>query len=1269
MAKSPINSAGSRAGRGFRYQDAVGALLAVQAWVGTSSFGAVVPEAHDDFDLRAGEETAFAQVKSRRREAGAFSLSDIASFVSELWDRHEAAAEAPDALILMLERGATGFDLSSMQDHALPADLLLAARLGGDSRRDRLAGKTTLRIIPSPMDEAIRLIVAHLGCTPTEASIHFGEIVRRVGVLSDENGLRGPLDAQPLTRTDVGVLVDQMRSLVALDDMDEALKTGLCEAIDFVTPIADENFYLGVDVEPGHLAAGLVAERPETRDSVLSALETQSAVLVTGPSGAGKSALMWDAASVHRHIVRWYRVRFLGAGQVPALQRLARSLRASPDAPVGFVFDDVGADLHEAWDAFVRQTPPASGVLLLGSIREEDLFLLRTRSRVREIAAKADDGVAQRLWSELRGRDQTDWAGWVEPWRMAKGLMLEYAHILTQGERMSALLSEQVDRREREGRTVELSVLRLTSFAGAASAQIDAEGLPAAIGVPDAEVSVALRRLLAEHLLRIGPDGLIGGMHQLRSAELLRLTHRGPLPSFSTTIRQALPTIAASSLEPLIANSVVSDTEFDVMLGALVSRLEATPDSLLTAGALRGLGATHIHRTLKAWLSTARARGIAPTLLSMPVAYGVAGLELPDLEQLREINAAARDLEALKLDDPREGLLKQIPRAVLDKLVERASASEVETLLASLTGTNGGPLLAALETWTVDLDALDLDDVVRLLETCNMHDAGLARRLVDSADQQALLDRLHAETPWTTPFEIREEEDGWVVAGDIVVVAPTVQTDVHGEVVAVAKKLAALAPGADFAAVRALAADGEVHGYADYQTAVKRMPRRNLLPAALPAWNRRWLDAASVLLGAPSYSDFLERGLAALKVGVLGLEQTVEAIFLGKAAEKPLARMAEAYDIARELTPPAFDTAGDGPSANSRAQVSDLQSVLHDAATELPRRFIGLPEGSSAFLMWVEALLERVDKVGQEPWSLIGEDPEPLLERLRVVLRKLHVIAGEASARGEKAALLWRRTAKSARSGNALHRVSLVADQAVEAELPRLSAAVEERLADLGRDGEVHVRREFASTLTWPPASVLVILEADDIEAWQEALVASWEPLLEAAGEGRRLFLTPRIAGVVISRLTVEGLKTAFPSPYGADEWLKRIGAVLLRDDSARRLSDLMDALVVQDGIRAWGFAGEGRPALEQATLDAATQERDRVEGAVLSSAVSQVVDIAEPLKIFIEKIDSGELDLAAEMYATLRGYDTFVGQQLSALVSVMLLSDLITQVQAHEDE
>jgi len=81
--------------------------------------------------------------------------------------------------------------------------------------------------------------------------------------------------------------------------------------------------------------------------------------------------------------------------------------------------------------------------------------------------------------------------------------------------------------------------------------------------------------------------------------------------------------------------------------------------------------------------------------------------------------------------------------------------------------------------------------------------------------------------------------------------------------------------------------------------------------------------------------------------------------------------------------------------------------------------------------------------------------------------------------------------------------------------------------------------------------------------------------------------------------------------------------------------------------------------------------EPDRCVGkcSTVRPAVSEVGDFTGFLKLFIEKIDSGSLDFTAQMNATLRGYETFVGQQLTALVRMMLLSDLITQVQADKDD
>src|SRR3546814_6484036 len=61
--------AGSNAGRGFRYQDAVSAWLAVEIWAGKRAPTIVIPEGGDDIELR-GEATSFVQVKSRREHLG-----------------------------------------------------------------------------------------------------------------------------------------------------------------------------------------------------------------------------------------------------------------------------------------------------------------------------------------------------------------------------------------------------------------------------------------------------------------------------------------------------------------------------------------------------------------------------------------------------------------------------------------------------------------------------------------------------------------------------------------------------------------------------------------------------------------------------------------------------------------------------------------------------------------------------------------------------------------------------------------------------------------------------------------------------------------------------------------------------------------------------------------------------------------------------------------------------------------------------------------------
>src|SRR3546814_18164416 len=83
------------------------------------------------------------------------------------------------------------------------------------------------------------------------------------------------------------------------------------------------------------------------------------------------------------------------------------------------------------------------GVVLLGSVREEDVTLIAERARAAEIRADPDDELAERLWRELREAEKTNWAGWREPWKMSDGLLLEHVNNLTRGQRRTEPLSDQ----------------------------------------------------------------------------------------------------------------------------------------------------------------------------------------------------------------------------------------------------------------------------------------------------------------------------------------------------------------------------------------------------------------------------------------------------------------------------------------------------------------------------------------------------------------------------------------------------------------------------------------------------------------------------------------------------------------------------------------------------------------------------------------------------------------------------------------------------------
>jgi hypothetical protein len=1230
------------------------------------TYGGIIPEGHDDLELLGSGSSAFVQAKSRRDGLGNFPAGQAAGFVKELWDRYEAAEAKPGKLILLLERPVTGLPAGAeLHDKALAARDAVGIKLESDCRASSLLQKAYIHVLSSPLEDAVAALAEHLRCPPLIALIHYGNLRRRIGELADDNGVRDTGSFAMLSLPDMQNEIDALSGAISPDNMEQALRDGLCEAVDFLTPLDDPLFFLGVNVQPGHLAAGLVAERPQARVKVMDTIEARRIVLIAGPSGSGKSALMWEAARAIRHAVRWFRIRRLAAEHVPLLMRLAHALRASSHAPVGFVFDDVGRGLASGWDALAQEASLRPGIIMLGSIREEDLFLISERAQGEEIRETGEDELAERLWSELRQRNQTAWPGWREPWQQSRGLLLEYAHLLTQGERLTHLLRDQVARRLREQRDLELDIVRITSAASSAGGTVMIDRLQNELGAMPGDVSRALQRLLDEHLVRETVPGQIGGLHQLRSAELFRLCHEMPPPMPNQTLARAAHCLADEDLEAFIVRTLeaVPDAE-QVLIDALVNRLTAEPNARIAASILRGLSQNYVIRTVRNWLPELDRLNVPPTQATIAAMFAVSGAELSNIEQSRDIQAAAERLQPAVRVDPRANFIRRLPEQTLSILIyDTVDAVTLEELLSSLVGGQVPPEVhARLESFNPEFSGTNIVIVAKLLATVGLVDRDIAIRWVTQAGQETLFRRLEAEIPWISSIELRHESEGLAVCGDVRYVAPSVQPDLHGDVVKLCELMLAIAPSAELAIARGVTADHELAGIGDVSMADKRIPRSNLPAEALPLWNRRWITAVAYEVGAPSHTDYLVRGYEALKTLVPALERCFDTWLRGRPPhQRQLDQIGEIHDASQRLTPPRSALLMMGSLQDENIPVTPLQHVLFAASADLLRRFASLPGDYAAYLMWTAELLEQLDKAKEESWELIGGPPTELFEQLRQLIERVRLLAGEAGVRNVKPQQRWARRAKAARSGNALRLISVDAQAGMSRRFKEVQAEVENACAAAGLQASVHVRLDRKQALPWPPAEVLVIIFHNDIASLQELMLSAADRLREATGDGRSLILVPSLDGYVISHMTFTGVSTLLPMPYEADDWLRSEGYEILDDFCARTFGEIIDALSEISGIRQFGYGAEDRPVIERTSL---TNNEERLQNALSllreNLANTAAADILERIERLAEDVLGQQIPLASDLAGLMHGQFSPVCDEIRVFNLQMLYCDLM---------
>ncbi|WP_335989862.1 dsDNA nuclease domain-containing protein [Acinetobacter bereziniae] len=1255
-----MSRSGSHAGRGFRYQDAVGVLLAVKSWGGELVYKEIIPEGKDDYEVKSSDkEFSLIQVKSRRDHLGAFPISEIIKFIKALWGRSTIFSQ-PKEFILLLESPPVG--LESLGDHFIDSYPDLYFSLNKDPLWRNFASRTKVLIVSNPVGAAIDTISQVMSCKPLEAQVYYSEILSKIGFLANENGIKNEGSFLGLAISDVECVIRNIEPILNLSGMEKALSEGYCYAVDFLNPLDNWNFYQGVDTRPGHISAGLVLERPELRSEIIQGLDYCGSSIIVGPSGSGKSALMWDTVYSTRHNIRWFEIKKAEVDEVNLFIRMAQVLRASSLAPIGFVIDDVGHKFFDLWNELIRQIECGNGVVLLGSIREEDVYLLTSRSRSIEVRPSVNKVFAERLWQRLKKQEQTKWMGWQEPWIRSNNLLLEYTHLLTTGDRLEVLLTDQVERRIRENRDNEFNILKILSLVGASGSKIDIKLLSKTLNIDINNLLRALRRLGDEHLIIDSVTGLIRGSHQLRSKVLFDVCHHSVPMMINSTISESIASVSSDGLEKLVSYIAVNFTDkLEVLLNAVTIRITDNYDPITAIATFSGLGQAHIEVTLHNWIPVAQALGVENTQITSAVLFAIAETDLASLPFPDRLLKAIKALKVSSSNDPRLQLLSKLSENTVNQYLLEMQPVHLRSFLGALVGVKTPDnFKSILKKRTPNLNQIPLSIVADLLGTVHIIDPEIAISWTSNRVTEELLDRVPKEIPWSSKVEIEDTLEGRLLKCELFNIVPSIQTNIHDEAVALSQNLFGLDPIASVVEVKAIAADGLLSGTLDVPLAHKRIPRENNIFPALPAWNKRWGEAAANMIGTENYSDYLYKAKELLEQLLPPLERLIDDTLRKK---RPLQSFIDRYGAVYEksltLTPPK---GGHPIHGNPEIYTTSLQNLIFNCSAEMVRRFLELPANYGTYIAWMSDLIKQIEKIRKEPWELIGGVPEVLIQRIETLIQSLLIIAAESGVQSVAPWEAWGGQAKKSSPKNALRLVRSIAEGSLRS---RTDKNIKEIALSLSQSHillELHTRPNWKFPLPWPALEFLMIIDLDLPSDWESWIYNFGDSVREIVGDHYQIWLVPRVEGIIISRLTVGGVSQLFPAAYEVDMWIDSLNLIRLNDLNCQLAQRFLDYLSEFDGIQAFNLGESGRPFIEKNVKDNLLQKVN--EELINLESVIQVPSILKDLRKIYDEVLIGAFPLAKCLAEMIHGNITTEFCVLTDLSVSLLIEDLAVQLE-----
>jgi hypothetical protein len=888
----------------------VTADLLVQARTGQLRLAQLVPEGYEDIDCLYREGgRLYVQTKDVGGGRGTLTASDVADALMH------AAAAVGDGAVAVVTDGNLGSGLAftgwtttvAASGAGGVAGLigLLGARGLDEAAAAGLLDRAHLVQVPWHVPALTQVLLRdELGLAPAVARIVYARLVTDLaGVASAQ---RTTTADRPKTRTpaDLDAHIAAVQRVVNVDVLDEAVRAGICEPVDFTQPseLTPAQFYAGVDAAPSHIAADLDVLRPRELTATYEGLAEQRYVLIAGPSGAGKSALLWRAASDVGRGARPLRVlRLRGDADVEALVRHVQLQEPNSVSPVLLCGDDLGRDGMEGWPGAASRLLEMSGVLLVGAALAEDLTPALSRD-ARVVDPRLDQDTARQIAEQVRAARVATAMEVEEATGRAEGLLMEFLALLTTGRRLEAVLDDQLQRVQAPDQAPAYDLLRLVCAAHTLGSSVPADRLAAAAanahGAAAGQIRSALSMLQDEHLVVSDAEGSWRGLHELRSATLVRLLHRTPPPTLAQSYAEVVPLLPVGRLGG--AMRMVAETlDVDLTLvadaaAALVDRDDADARivTAVLAGAERADSAVYARECLPI-LERVRPPGLSLYNLAF-ITYYIrhGGMRMPNIGGGPAINAVADQLPERTPALARRVAAGLTPDRLADLTLRAADRDSAVALLEAAEG------VAALTEEGMQQIAerhapeppnpgrvVSLDEVRTWTQLIA---SGAALANLAAADVAAIFGPTEkravavvAATPNGLSCRLERAPDGLVVSARLLAVSlPDVPADrseppgpygdpdsPNARAVALCRRLLDACPEADIAEVFNVDASGQqipVDGH-------KRIPRSNLYRPTVTRINVGWDAAVARLTMAPSWSTRLreQAQLSAALVQVL----------------------------------------------------------------------------------------------------------------------------------------------------------------------------------------------------------------------------------------------------------------------------------------------------------------------------------------------------------------------------------------------------------------